>query len=247
MTSPATVTIPRECNGPRDSGQGGYSSGALARHVPAAVAEITLRRPVPLGVPLTVAPDGDGAAVRLLDGDGALVAEGRAANAGDLALELPAPVTIEQARAAMAGYRGPTAGPLCDCYVCGRHRADALGVFAGAVEGREGVVASTWTPAAWTADPDGRVLAEHVWAVLDCPTYFAAYRDAPDPLPVAVLGRFVTRLDTPVAVGEEHVVVSWPLAVDGRKRHAASAILSANGELLALARALLIEPRSAGG
>ena len=24
--------------------------------------------------------------------------------------------------------------------------------------------------------------AEHVWAVLDCPTYFAAYHDAPDPL-----------------------------------------------------------------
>lgn len=247
MTSTATVTIPRTCNGPRDSGQGGYSSGALARHVAADAVEVRLWRPVPLGVPLAVAPDARGA-TRLLDPEGGLVADGRPADPQALALEVPAPpVGVEQARAAMAAYRGPEDGPLCTCYVCGRQRADSLGVHAGAVDGREGIVASTWTPPAALADADGHVLAEHVWAVLDCPTYFAAYRDAPDPLPVAFLGRFAARVDAPVVAGEEHVVVAWPLAVDGRKRDTASAVLSADGTVLALARALLIAPRPADG
>ena len=41
------------------------------------------------------------------------------------------------------------------------------------------------------------------------------------------------------------VVIAWPLEVDGRKRRAGSAVLSADGETLAVARALMIEPRQA--
>lgn len=246
MTTTATITIPPACNGPRDSGNGGYSSGAVARHLSADAVEVTLRRPVPLGVALTVEHDAGerGGEVRVLDGDAALVAEGRPADPAALA-ELVAPaVDLAAARAAMAGYRGPDDGPLCACFVCGRGRADPIGVQAGPVAGRDGVVASTWTPPAWTAGADGRVAAEHVWAVLDCPTYFAAYHDAPDPLPLAFLGRFTARVDGPIAIGEDHVVVAWRLGVDGRKREAASAVLSAAGEPLAVARALLIEPRA---
>jgi hypothetical protein len=40
----------------------------------------------------------------------------------------------------------------------------------------------------------------------------------------------------PVAVGEEHVVIGWPLARDGRKLRAGSAVLGAGGEVLAIAR-----------
>ncbi len=238
-----TLSIPSRCNGPLDSGNGGCSAGALAQRVDAAVVEVSLRRPVPLDVPMTVAPgDGGDDAVRLLDGD-ALVAEARPADDSALALDVPA-VGVEEARAASARYRGLTDGPFCRCYVCGRLREDAFGVFAGRVADRE-VVASPWTPPAWTAGADGRVLPEHVWAVLDCPTYFATYLDAPDPLPLGVLARLTARRDTPVVAGEEHVAIAWPLAVDGRKREAGAAVLSAGGELLALARALLIEPRAA--
>lgn len=238
----AAITIPRRCNGPLDSGNGGYTAGLLAQHVGAAAVQVDLRRPIPLDAPLAVARAQDDGGVRLLEGE-ALVAEARPAA---LELDPPAPVSVAEARAATARYRGPSEGPFSRCYVCGRLREDTLGVFAGAVAGRE-LVASPWTPAAWTADDDGRVLPEHVWGVLDCPTYFAAYRDDPDPLPVSVLARMTARIDAPVVAGQEHVVVAWPLGVDGRKREAASAVLSAGGELLALARALLVELRVAAG
>jgi hypothetical protein len=39
------------------------------------------------------------------------------------------------------------------------------------------------------------------------------------------------------------VVIAWPIETDGRKRRAGSAVLSAEGETLAVASALLVEPR----
>ena len=72
------------------------------------------------------------------------------------------------------------------------------------------------------------MLPEFVWAVLDCPTYFALYMDGE--LPISVLARLTARIDAPVVAGEEHVVIGWPLETEGRKRHAGSAVLSADGE-----------------
>jgi len=175
--------------------------------------------------------------VRLLDGE-ALVAE--ASSAPDFKLDMPAPVGLPEARPAAARYRGSSAGLFGRCFVCGLGREDALGVFAGAVEGRR-LVASAWTPPAWTANGEGQVRPEFVWAVLDCPTYFATYMDGE--LPVSVLARLTARIDAPVVAGEEHVVIAWPIETKGRKRHAGSALLSHDGDALAVARALLIEPR----
>ncbi|HMJ01540.1 MAG TPA: hypothetical protein VK506_01290 [Conexibacter sp.] len=127
-----TLRIPSRCNGPLDSGNGGYSAGALAQHVDAAVVEVSLRRPVPLDVPLVVEVVSDGAgggavAVQMLDGD-ALVADARPADGAALALDLRAPpVTAAEARVASARYRGLADGPFCRCYVCGRLREDAFG------------------------------------------------------------------------------------------------------------------------
>jgi hypothetical protein len=78
--------------------------------------------------------------------------------------------------------------------------------------------------------------------VLDCPTYFAVHIDRE--LTLSVLARLTARIDAPVLAGEEHVVIAWPIETDGRKRHAGAAVLSGAGEPLAVARALLIEPRS---
>jgi hypothetical protein len=115
-------------------------------------------------------------------------------------------------------------------------------VHAGPVEGRP-LVASPWTPPEWTADPAGHVLPEYVWSALDCPTFFAAHIDTD--LTPSVLARFTGRLDAPALAGTEHVVIAWPLDAQGRKRYAASALLSADGETLAVARALMIELRDA--
>jgi hypothetical protein len=231
-----SLLVPARFNGPQESGNGGYVCGALAEQLGGA-AEVSLRSPVPLDTPLEISKGDDG--VRALDGD-TLVAEGSAA--ADFDLEVPAPVSVEEARLASAHYRGKVDGEFSHCFVCGKGREDGFDVFAGEVEGR-GVVATPWIPPPWAANEDGNVRPEFVWAVLDCPTYFATYNDAEE-LPLAFLARLTARIDAPVRAGAEHVVIAWPIGADGRKRSAGSAVLSAEGEVLASAQALLIEPRA---
>jgi hypothetical protein len=230
-----SVSIPGRFNGPLEHGNGGYCAGIAAGFVEGA-AEASLRRPVPLDTPLDVVREDDGS-VRLLDGENLVVDAGSVA---DVEVDVPPPVNPDQARAAATRYRGASKGLFSRCFVCGRAREDAFGVFAGAVVGRE-LVASPWTPPAWTADAAGHVRPEFIWAVLDCPTYFALYTDGE--LPMSVLARLAARIDAPVVAGAEHVVIGWPIEIEGRKHHAGSAVLSADGEALAIARALLIEPR----
>jgi hypothetical protein len=229
-----TLVVPGRFNGPLESGNGGYSAGAIANSLggPAAV---SLMRPVPLDAPLEVSVD-DGAA-RVFDGD-ELIAEG--VRADDFDLEPPQSVTLDEARQASTGYRGLPDGQFSHCFVCGLAREDSFRVFASEVEGR-GVVASPWIPPEWTADEENRVKPEFVWSVLDCPTYFATYLG--EDLTTSFLAQMTARIDAPVATGEEHVVLAWPIEVDGRKRQAGSAVLNARGEALAVARVLLIEPR----
>jgi hypothetical protein len=229
-----TLSVPGRFNGPLESGHGGYCSAVFAGFLDGS-AEVTLRSPVPLDASLEIRRE-DGS-VAVLDGE-TLVAE--AAQMPELDLEVPEPVSLEEARAAKAHYRGATDGLFSHCFVCGPAREDAFGVFAGAVEGRE-LVASPWTPPEWTTDDDGQVFPEFVWAVMDCPTYFAVYRD--EELPMSFLGRMTARIDASVAAGQEHVVMAWPIATDGRKQHAGAAVVSGSGEVQAAARVLMIEPR----
>ena len=229
-----TLSVPSRFNGPLESGNGGYCSAAVASFVEGP-AEVTLRSPIPLDTSLEVRRENG--TVLVLDGE-TLIAE--AAPMPQLELEVPEPVSVQEARAAEARYRGPTEGLFSHCFVCGPAREDALGIFAGDVAGRE-LVASSWTPPPWTADDAGRVRPEFIWAVMDCPTFFAVYRDGE--LPLSFLGRMAARIDGAVSPGEEHVVIAWPISADGRKRHAGAAILSADGDVLAVARALMIEPR----
>lgn len=240
MGAAVSIEIEDRFNGPLSSGNGGYCSGVLAGLLDG-VAEVRLRRPVPLDAPLDVEWAADGS-VRALEGE-TLVAEAREIPSLDLEVPSP-PVGLEEARRAMTGYRGLADGMFSRCFVCGRAREDAFGVFPGPVEGRR-LVASTWTPPGWSADEEGDVRPEFVWATLDCPTYFALYTEGE--LPPSVLAQMAARIDAPVRAGEEHVVVAWPLESEGRKRFAGSAVLDRDGAPLALARALLIEPRREEG
>jgi hypothetical protein len=231
-----TITIPRRFNGPRDSGNGGYTSGILAGHLDGPVA-VSLRSPVPLERPLELVRDPDGS-LRLLDGE-KLIAEAHPVPGLDLAV--PSPVSPAEARRAAEWYRGRSDGIFSRCFVCGRAREDSLGVFAGRVEGRD-VVASPWTPPAWTADDAGAVRPEFIWATLDCPTYFACHLEGE--LTLSMLVRQSAELHRPILAGEEYVVLAWPIAFDGRKRLAGAAILSGDGETLASGEVLLVEPRA---
>jgi hypothetical protein len=229
----ATITIPARFNGPLESGNGGYSCGAFAAAL-GGLAEVSLRSPVPLDTPLALERE-DGS-LRVLDGE-TLVAEARAVPGVEV--ELPAPVGLEEARRASAHYRGASDGIFSRCFVCGRAREGSFEVFAGAVEGRD-LVASPWTPPRWTADASGRVAPELVWAVLDCPSYFAVHRG--EELPLSMLVRESAEILAPIEAGVEHVVIGWPIAVEGRKREAGTAVLSAEGEPLAVARVMMVEP-----
>ncbi len=228
------VSIPSRFNGPLESGNGGYCSAVFAELIEGQAA-VNLRRPIPLDVPLEVAVEGGEA--RVTHG-GELIAEAQPSSPP--ALDLPAPVEPRQARAASRRYRGADHGTFSRCFVCGRAREDSLGVFAGAVDGQQ-VVASPWTPPAWTGGEDGTVRSEIVWAVLDCPTAFAAFLESDDQ-PIAFLVRMNAEIRRPVPLEREHVAVAWPTWRDGRKHRAGSALFSASGELLALAEALMIEP-----
>jgi hypothetical protein len=236
MSVPDSLTVPAGFNGPRQSGNGGYTAGVLAAFV-GEPAEVSLRSPVPLDTELRVVGEADGS-VRMLDGE-TLVCAGRAV--ADLDLDIPEPVSVDEARTASGRYRGLIDGEFCRCFVCGRAREDSFGVFAGEVDSRE-LVAGTWTPPAWTEGEDGHVRPELIWAVLDCPTFFASHIGRE--LSTAMLARMTAEVVDPVAAGVEHVVIAWPIEIDGRKHHAGSALFSAGGQLLAAARALMIEPRA---
>lgn len=229
----ATLTIAERFNGPSESGNGGYSAGLLAAELEGP-AVVSLRSPVPLDRPLDLV-DEDGI-LRGFDGE-TLVAE--AEPASPLGLDVPAPVSPAEARAAMREHSAPQESPFSRCFVCGPAREDCMEVFAGPVAGREGLVATTWTPPAWTADAEGVVRPEFVWAAVDCPTYWAVY----DRLVLGFLVRQQVDVVAPIVAGSEHVVLAWPLGVDGRKRTAGAALLDADGALLALSEALLVEVR----
>ena len=89
------IIIDRRFRGPSQSGNGGYSCGVLAEHVPGTV-EVTLRAPPPLDRPLRVERDEAGAS--MFDGD-TLVAIARPAT---LDLDVPPPPTPEASAAAVA-------------------------------------------------------------------------------------------------------------------------------------------------
>lgn len=241
------LVIPAGFNGPVESGNGGYASGAVAARLDLAPssphggekrqsAAVSLRSPVPLDRPLGV--EAEEGSARILDGE-TLVAEAEAT--ADFEPDVPSAVGIEEARQASSRYRGVHGGQFSRCFVCGLDREDGLRLFAGEVAGRD-LVAAPWTPPDWAADEAGYVRPEIVWGALDCPTYFAAYLG--EDLAVSFLARMTARVDTSVRVGVEHVVVAWPISADGRKRLAGSAVLDADGKTLAVAEVLLIEPRA---
>jgi len=208
--------------GPPGACQGGYACGLLAGHL-AADAEVTLRKPVPLGVDLRVAPAGD--AMALYAGDEP-VAEGVGVRLAD---ESPEPPTFAEALAATADFPGLRSHPYEKCVGCGTARSDpaALRIFPGPVFGRD-LLAAVWYP--------GRpVTAEDAWAALDCPGGWAAMHLGKTDKP-AVLGRMAARVSLPPEPESAYIVVGWLGEVSGRKLTAGTALYSREGTLHGFSR-----------
>lgn len=232
------IVIPRRFNGPRDSANGGYACGAVARFV-GEPAEITLRLPPPLERPLAVEA-GEGGAVRLLAGD-AVVAEGRPLDA--VAAEPPVRPSFDEATAATTNH--PFLGEshqLSNCFVCGPERGasgDGLGVTFGALPGHEEIGSAPFAPDASVAT-GGVVHPEVVWAALDCPSYAPSMWGTDR---MCLLGRLSAQRERDVRAGERLAAVGWSLRSDGRKHETASALLDSDGGVVARARATWIELR----
>ncbi|MFQ5974178.1 MAG: hypothetical protein ACE5Q3_17775, partial [Alphaproteobacteria bacterium] len=163
----ATIVIQRRFRGPPESGNGGYVSGRLAAYVDG-IAEVTLRAPPPLDAELEVKKGADGV-VFLRRGEP--IAEAAPA---ECEIDAPPPPDFGQATAASESYLGFRAHAFPGCFVCGPERSapDGLRVFPGPIPGSS-MVAAPWIPTQELADRENRIRAEFVWAVLDCPGYFA--------------------------------------------------------------------------
>ena len=222
-----SVRIDRRFRGPPTSGNGGYCAGLLGAHLAGAV-EVTLRAPPPLERDLRFTRTPTGAA--LLDGD-QVVAEARAV---PLALEVPAPPRLSDARAWSLGYTGFASHIFPGCFVCGpaRGEGDGLRIFAGrSPEGT--LVGAPFLPdASLAGGVAGAPLPVPVaWAALDCPGYFAVGNGE-----AALLGRMTAEWTRLPVTGARYVILGWPLGREGRKLHAGTALFDEAGALLGRSR-----------
>jgi hypothetical protein len=218
------MIIPPRFNGPPGSANGGYACGILSEALGGGF-EVTLRRPVPVGIDLDLVG-------HELGHDGEVIAEARRMT--ESVLDAPEPVSVEDAGTASKRYPGFEHHAYPTCFTCGPDRDDGLRIFPGPVDGREGVVASPWTP----REP---LRPEIVWAALDCPGGWAIddfQREG------VLLGRMGAAIAALPPVGEPSVVIGWRIGEDDRKRFAGSALFSAEGDLLAAARSTWIVPSS---
>jgi hypothetical protein len=237
-----TVIIDRRYNGPNTSGNGGWVAGSLARRFGATPVSVTLRAPVPLAVPLCVRWQDDGTAT--LDDNGTLIAEATAAPLG-----LDVPIAPDPAEAEAAGVLAQQVSaqrgenfPYAHCFGCGFARSDGLRIVPGPV-GNDGIVATAWTPPSLEADAGGHLTVEATWAALDCSGGLAWIHRLGAGTAI-VTARMTAMIDQRLPVGHQYTVIGWPIAQEGRKLHAGTAIFDATGKVQARSRQLWLIPRA---
>jgi hypothetical protein len=237
-----TVIIERRYNGPDSSGNGGWVAGSLARRFGAASVSVTLRAPVPLAVPLCVRWQEDGSAT--LDDKGTLIAE---VTAAPLELDVPIAPDLGEAEAAgvlarqQSAQRGENV-PYATCFGCGFARSDGLRIVPGPV-GNDGIVATAWTPPSLEADASGQLSVEATWAALDCSGGLAWIHRLGTGTAL-LTARMTAMIDQRLLVGHQYTVIGWPIAQEGRKLHAGTAIFDATGKVQARSRQLWLIPRA---
>jgi len=257
------LVVPARFRGPPSSGNGGWTSGAIAAYAgdvdaptgsghrdharPWPTVAVSLLAPPPLEVPMSVTANERGVVASY---DGRPVLSARCSHDAVRDVE---PVPAEEARAAGASYSGLTSHPFPTCFSCGtgREPGDGLRIFPGRVsdapaEDREPArprVAATWTPHPSVAEDyhcygDGtpRAGLPVTWAALDCVGGWAG--DLEERLMVLV--RMTARLDSLPAIGEEHVLVGVGRGSEGRKTWTTATLYDAEGRVVGSAEHLWI-------
>ena len=260
MDTVSELIVPRRFCGPPDSGNGGWTAGALAALDEAdspddhcdswPPIEVSLRQPPPLDTPLYIGVE---AGLTTASFGGATIAT---AQRVDRELAEVDPVPYDVAAAAQSTYPGLDFHPFPTCFVCGtaREQGDGLRIFPGHIgEGPSGdLVAATWTPHPslhedWHAyaDEHPRASVAATWGALDCIGGWAG--DLSERL--MVLGRMTARLDDLPVIGEPHVVVGAGRGTEGRKTFTASTLYDADGRVVATAEHtwIAVDPTMFGG
>jgi hypothetical protein len=229
----ATLVVPTRFNGPRLSGNGGWTAGTLAALLdPPAGACVTvrLRQPPPLEEEMDVVRDGGLVSAVRADGSGTVLEASVTDCDEHPGLAVVPRVDDDTAVAVAAHYRGAENHPFPTCFTCGPDRpaGDGLHLTPGVLPGRPNDTACAWTPAQ-DADPPT------VWAALDCPGGWSV-----DMLgrPM-VLGTITATVDRLPRSGETCVVMGRALDLQGRRAHTATTLWSGN-EVLGRATAVWI-------
>ena len=231
------VRVPQRFCGPPQSGNGGYTCGILAKtFTDAAAVECTIRKPIPIERDLRIEVEQNSA--RLIDDDNVVIE----AVVCDVELQLPQPISWEEAGQAVSKSPAFENHPFPTCFVCGPDRDDhdGLRLFPGADQeqsGFENLFAARWVPAEEFAE-SGIVQPEFVWAAMDCPTGFAAGFPWAGKL---VTGRLAVKLVAPLAAESNCIVQSWSLGTEGRKCHAGAVLRGESGDVYAIAKATWIK------
>jgi hypothetical protein len=226
------VIIDERYAGFPDVAHGGYVSGVLAGSFGDG-AEVVLRKPPPIGRPLEIAPDGPDRAV-LRDGE-SVVAEASRAESG---VEVPRVVTFDEAEAASRAYPGHSAHPFPSCFCCGPERepGDGLRIFPGRLPGSE-FVAAPFVADAALADETGVLASELTWAAMDCPQLWALMLAAPPDSPERVVtSGLAATLHGTLHADQRYIVIAWPAGREGNRLYADAAVLTENGDRVAVGR-----------
>lgn len=217
------IIIDARHNGPPGTGNGGWTAGLIGARLPGPHAEVTLRKPPPLEIPVQVVDMADG--IQVIDPKGEVIATARRREA-----DIPAVtgVSADEAREASKRYPGHEHHHFPTCFVCGTQRPDGLRIFPGpAGEGRTAAIFEV---------PEVIDTAT-VWASLDCPGGWTVIEgDSP-----WVLGRIAAIVDELPGPGDECVVVGQVVTRHGRKAVVRTSLYAPLGGLLARAEATWIK------
>ncbi|WCL54651.1 hypothetical protein [Gimibacter soli] len=233
-----TIRIDSRYKGPPTSGNGGYVCGLLGQAMMDAgykgAVEASLKAPPPLETALTLTASPQEARLSL---DDRLLGVATAVTLDLQVPAVPAPGDILPGPLNALEREGAFR-PFGTCFVCGADRkpGDGLCIACHEVKDRPDVVATTWTPDASLARP-GALTVDPVflWSALDCPGYFACACGEP-----ALLGRLTAEITGSLKVGEPVTVIGWNLGGEGRKRQCGTALVRADGTIVAKALGLWV-------